>query len=245
MRPTSERCFRVVKVPTLIVAETDHPLRTPRAEYVASLIPGAKSFSVPGNIHSEESTRAVVDAIRRFVGVDRTPIELETVLATVLFTDIVGSTERQAALGDHEWKQLAERHHAIVRAALARWRGFENDTAGDGFYATFDGPARAIRCGLEIAERVRDLGIEVRAGVHTGECELIDRKHAGITVSIGARIATRLRAVRGPRFSDREGPRRGERARLRGCRRSRAERCTRPLAPLPGDRVGSCRSLGP
>ena len=179
-----------VKVPTLIVAETDHPHRTPRAEYVASLIPGAKFFSVMGNIHSDESLRAVVDAIRRFVGVERTPIELETVLATVLFTDIVGSTGRQAALGDREWKQVVERHHAVVRAALARWRGLENDTAGDGFYATFDGPARAIRCGLEIVERVRDLGLEVRAGVHTGECELLDGKHAGITVSIGARVAT-------------------------------------------------------
>ena len=106
------------------------------------------------------------------------------------FTDIIGSTERQAALGDRPWKELLERHHAVVRAALLRWRGAELDTAGDGFYAAFDGPARAIRCGLEIAMRVRELGLEIRAGIHTGECERIDGKLAGITVSIGARVAS-------------------------------------------------------
>ena len=128
--------------------------------------------------------------MRRFIGVERSATELDTVLSTVLFTDIVGSTERQAEIGDHAWKELVQRHHAVVRAALQRWRGVENDTAGDGFYTTFEGPARAIRCGLEIVERVRVLGLEVRAGVHTGECELVDGKHAGITVSIGARVAT-------------------------------------------------------
>jgi len=110
-------------------------------------------------------------------------------LATILFTDIVGSTERQAALGDQGWKQLVGRHHAIVRDALGRWRGVENDTAGDGFYATFDGPARAIRCAQEVTQRVRELGIEVRAGVHTGECTVVDGKIGGIGVSIGSRVA--------------------------------------------------------
>jgi class 3 adenylate cyclase/pimeloyl-ACP methyl ester carboxylesterase len=179
-----------VKVPSLIVAEADDPIGTPKAAHVASLIPGAQSLLLRGDIFSDDNTRATADAIRRFVGVERSPTELDTVLSTVLFTDIVGSTERQASLGDHGWKGLLERHHAVVRAALERWRGLEHDTAGDGFYATFDGPARAIRCGLEIAGRVRDLGIEVRAGIHTGECELIDGKHAGITVSIGARVAS-------------------------------------------------------
>ena len=179
-----------VKVPTLIVAGTDRPRDQERSAYVASLIPGAEMALFPGSVLSEENTRPIADTIRRFIGVERLATELDTVLSTVLFTDIVGSTELQSARGDHAWKQLVERHHAVVRAALARWRGLENDTAGDGFYATFDGPARAIRCGLEIVERVRALGIEVRAGVHTGECELIDGKHAGITVSIGARIAT-------------------------------------------------------
>ena len=127
--------------------------------------------------------------MRHFVGVEPPPVEIDSILASVLFTDIVSSTERQAALGDHAWKDLVEHHHAIVRKALAQWRGVENDTAGDGFYATFDGPARAIRCALEISERVRALGIEVRAGIHTGECELIDGKLGGIAVSIGARIS--------------------------------------------------------
>jgi class 3 adenylate cyclase len=107
-----------------------------------------------------------------------------------LFTDIVGSTEMQASRGDHGWKELVEDHHAIVRESLERWHGVENDTAGDGFYATFDGPARAIRCALEVTERVRDLGIEIRAGVHTGECEVIEHKCGGLTVSIGARVAS-------------------------------------------------------
>jgi class 3 adenylate cyclase len=114
---------------------------------------------------------------------------MDTLLATVLFTDIVGSTERQALLGDHDWKLLVEQHHLLVREALSDWGGVEQDTAGDGFYATFDGPARAIRCGLALREAVGRLGIDVRAGVHTGECTLVDGKVGGIAVTIGARIA--------------------------------------------------------
>ena len=117
--------------------------------------------------------------------------DLDTVLATVLFTDIVASTEKQSALGGRGWKDLIQRHHAIVREALQRWHGVEADTAGDGFYATFDGPARAVRCAIDIAQRVRELGIEVRAGVHTGECEIVDGKCTGIAVSIGARVMAR------------------------------------------------------
>ena len=114
--------------------------------------------------------------------------EVDRILATVLFTDIVASTERQAALGDRGWKELVERHHALVREQLVRFRGLEQDTAGDGFYARFDGPARAIRCAQEIVEAVRPLGIEVRAGLHAGECELVDGKCGGLSVSIGARV---------------------------------------------------------
>jgi class 3 adenylate cyclase len=113
----------------------------------------------------------------------------DTVLSTVLFTDIVGSTEQAAGLGDRAWRELLERHHALVRRELSRFRGEERDTAGDGFFATFDGPARAIRCAQAIAEGIRELGLEVRAGVHTGECELHDGKVAGLAVSIGARVA--------------------------------------------------------
>jgi class 3 adenylate cyclase len=179
-----------VRVPTLIVAESSDAIGTPKAGYVTSLIPHAESLLLPGDIFSEANTRATADAIRHFVGVEQPVAELDTVLSTVLFTDIVGSTARQASLGDRAWRELAQRHHSVVREALRRWRGVEHDTAGDGFYATFDGPARAIRCGLEIAERVHDLGLEVRAGIHTGECERIEGKLAGITVSIGARVAS-------------------------------------------------------
>jgi class 3 adenylate cyclase len=111
------------------------------------------------------------------------------VLATVLFTDLVGSTERAAELGDQAWRELLSRHHEIVRRELARFRGVEIDTAGDGFFASFDGPARAIHAADAIVDGVRALGLEIRAGVHTGECELHDGKIAGIAVSMGARVA--------------------------------------------------------
>ena len=110
-------------------------------------------------------------------------------LATILFTDVVGSTAKAAELGDRAWRELLERHHATIRLQLARYRGVELDTAGDGFFARFDGPARAIRCAQAITESVRQLGIDVRAGLHAGECELIDRKIGGIAVHIGARVA--------------------------------------------------------
>jgi class 3 adenylate cyclase len=148
------------------------------------LFPGADELKV-------DEQPAVLDAIREFVGISPAPPELDTILSTVLFTDVVGSTQKQAELGDRRYKGLIEQHHAIVRDALGRWRGAESDTAGDGFYATFDGPARAIRCAMEVAYRVIDLGIEIRAGVHTGECELMDGKISGLTVSIGARVAAR------------------------------------------------------
>ena len=120
--------------------------------------------------------------------------EPETVLATVLFTDIVDSTARMAALGDRAWRGLIESHHAEVRRQLNRFRGLEIDTAGDGFFARFDGPARAIRCAQAISEGVGALGIEVRAGLHTGECEVADGKVAGIAVVIGARVASEASA---------------------------------------------------
>jgi class 3 adenylate cyclase len=115
--------------------------------------------------------------------------EPDRVLATVLFTDIVDSTAKIAELGDARWRELLEQHHAIVRRELARGRGREVDTAGDGFFAAFDGPARAIRCARAISDAVRDLGIDVRAGLHTGECEIVDGKVAGIAVHTGARVA--------------------------------------------------------
>ncbi len=158
--------------------------------YLASLLrqPQVRLFPGAGALTVDEQPH-VLDAIRAFVGVEPAVSALDSFLATVLFTDVVGSTQLGVTLGDHRYKGLIERHHAIVREALGRWRGVESDTAGDGFYATFDGPARAIHCALEIKQRVLDLGIEIRAGIHTGECQVIDGKTSGITVSIGSRVA--------------------------------------------------------
>jgi len=151
-------------------------------------MPNSTLKVIPGEEETADEVE-LADVIRQFIGADR-PVDLGTMLTTVLFTDIVGSSEKQAAVGDRGWKDLVERHHSLVRAILERWGGVENDTAGDGFYATFDGPARAIRCALEVAERVRDIGIEIRAGVHTGECEIVDGKAAGIAVTKGSRISS-------------------------------------------------------
>jgi class 3 adenylate cyclase len=161
-------------------------------EYLAALMPNASVRLFPGtgdSLPAIAEQPAVLRVLEEFIGVAVPEPELDTVLATIVFTDIVGSTERQAALGDWVWKELAGRHHALVRDALKRWRGVEIDTAGDSFYATFDGPARAIRCAQEVTLRVQELGIQVRAGVHTGECTMIDGKIGGIGVAIGARIA--------------------------------------------------------
>jgi class 3 adenylate cyclase len=165
------------------------------AEHTASLMPDARVESFPqrgwmtADTAPEAFHRPRLDAIARFVGLQPRPTVPDTILSTILFTDIVDSTSHQARLGDSEWKRVIEQHNRLVRQALSTWRGSENDTAGDSFYATFDGPARAIHCAREVTERVRELGIEVRAGVHTGECELVDGKCAGISVSTGARIA--------------------------------------------------------
>ena len=178
-----------VRVPALLLWLEDDP-HTEEVAYAASLLPSCELRLIPGTSESAAAVRsAAMEAIRSFIGAELGPSGLDTILSTVLFTDIVDSTRIQAARGDRSWKELVLRHHAVVRDALARWRGIENDTAGDGFYATFDGPARAIRCAMEVTERVRPLGIEVRAGVHTGECEVIDDKCGGLTVSIGARVA--------------------------------------------------------
>ena len=176
-----------LSIPTLLVAVED---QREQMEFVASLLPNCETAVVPGHHFFIDVDRELVfNRIRRFIGVERPAPELDTVLATVLFSDIVDSTKKQAQLGDRDWKTLVLRHHGIVRESLGRWRGVENDTAGDGFFATFDGPARAIRCAQEIAERVHGLGLQIRAGVHTGECEVIDGKYAGLAVSIGARVA--------------------------------------------------------
>jgi class 3 adenylate cyclase len=145
---------------------------------------------IPGDFHWWPLALAEAAAdVDRFLGSLRdVEAEFERSLATVLFTDIVGSTHASARLGDRAWKALLERHHRFVRAMIGRYRGLEVDTAGDGFFATFDGPARAVRCAQAIVDAVRALDLEVRAGVHTGEVEIVDGKVGGIAVAIGARV---------------------------------------------------------
>jgi pimeloyl-ACP methyl ester carboxylesterase len=180
-----------IHVPTLVIhREGDRIVLERQARYVADQIENATLVELPGEDHLPfvADADAILDEVERFV-TGRMPIrQIDTVLATVLFTDIVDSTRRQAELGDVGWKDLVERHHAIVRDLLVTHRGEEQDTAGDGFFVRFDGPARAIRCAQSIVESVRSLGIEVRAGLHTGECEIVDGKAGGIAVSIGARV---------------------------------------------------------
>jgi class 3 adenylate cyclase len=158
---------------------------------MAERIPGAKLVELPGRDHLPwgEDADQILDEIEEFLTGVRHGPEPDRVLATVLFTDIVGSTEKAAALGDRRWRDLLEGHHRVVRLELGRYRGREVDTAGDGFLATFDGPARAVRCASAVTEGVRALGLDVRAGLHTGEIELHGDKVSGLAVHIGARVA--------------------------------------------------------
>ena len=187
-----------LRTPTLVIQRTgDETLPIEYARYFAQKIPGAVLVELPGSNHAYVSPDQdqVLDQVERFVkGLRAEEAEFDRVLATVLFTDIVGSTERAAGLGDRAWRELVERHHGAVRTLLARYRGVEVDTAGDGFFASFDGPARAVRCAQAIVEAVRSLGLEVRTGVHTGEVSTIDGKVGGIAVVIGARVG----ALAGP-----------------------------------------------
>jgi pimeloyl-ACP methyl ester carboxylesterase len=190
-----------IRVPTLIVHGTDDDtVPIEGARYMAERIPGARLVELPGAGHLMvgDVASALVEEVERFLaeiweGGAWEEAEPDRVLATVLFTDIVGASERAADLGDRGWRDLLERHHAAVRRQLVRFRGVEVDTAGDGFFASFDGPARGIACACAVVEAVRELGIEVRAGLHTGECEVVDGKVAGIAVHTGARIAAQAR----------------------------------------------------
>ena len=181
-----------IHVPTLVVAkEGDLDFRIDQVSDMASRITGAKLVVLPGSEHfpSIGTPDAILDEVERFVvSLGEEEAQLDRALATVLFTDVVGSTEKASELGDRSWKELVEEHHRRVRGQLARYRGVEVDTAGDGFFATFDGPARAVRCARSIVDAVAPLGIDVRAGVHTGEVETIDGKVGGIAVVIGARV---------------------------------------------------------
>jgi class 3 adenylate cyclase len=186
-----------IQVPTLVLQRRGDVYRDPgHARYLAEHIPGAKLVEMDGIDHLPYlgDADAVLDEIEEFLTGVRPPPEHDRILATVLFTDIVGSTEHASQMGDRAWKELLERHRALVRAELDRYRGREIDTAGDGFLATFDGPARAVRCAMQIVGAMPGIGLQVRAGVHTGEVELMGSDVGGIAVHIGARVA----ALAGP-----------------------------------------------
>jgi class 3 adenylate cyclase len=187
-----------IRVPTLVVGRADdEPDRSRHWRDAADGIHGARLLELPSADHvAPFHWYGRADAILQAIGeltesIDEEQRSFDRVLATVLFSDIVGSTENVVTLGDERWRDLVERHHTVVRSLLARYRGREVDTAGDGFFATFDGPARAVRCSRAIAEAVRDLGLEVRIGIHTGEIETINGKVGGIAVNIGARIGAK------------------------------------------------------
>jgi class 3 adenylate cyclase len=182
-----------IRVPALVIHRDRDPLIDPRhAGYLAEHIPGAKLVMLPGddNLILGGDADAILDEMSEFFTGSRPVREAERVLATVMFTDIVDSTSRAASLGDSRWRELLERHDQLVRAQLARYQGREVKTIGDGFLATFDGPARAIRCAHDITQEVHGLGLDVRAGLHTGEVEVRGDDVAGMAVHIGARVGS-------------------------------------------------------
>lgn len=180
-----------IRVPTLVLYRANEGNRFVTRD-MGERIPGAKIVELSGAEHLpwEGDQEALLNEVERFLAGVREEADLDRALATVLFTDIAGSTAKAAELGDRAWRELLERHHAIVRAHLARFRGREIDTAGDGVFAIFDGPARAIRCACAIARQVRELGLVIRAGLHTGEVEFANGKVRGIAVHIGARVGS-------------------------------------------------------
>jgi len=180
-----------IRAPTLVIHRTGDPtLEIGHGRYLAEHIPGARLLELPGDEHYPyiRDTEPVISAVEEFVTGELRLADHDRVLATVLFTDIVGSTERAAALGDRQWRDLLERHHLLVRRELGHFGGREVKTVGDGFLATFDGPARAVRCACAIREGVQTLGVSMTAGIHTGECELLDADIGGIAVHIAARV---------------------------------------------------------
>ena len=186
-----------ISVPTLVLHRSGElVVSVHEGRYIAERIPGAKYVELDGVDHFpfEGDADAALDEVEEFLTGSRRQRETDRVLATVLFTDIVGSTERAAELGDRSWSALLGEHHALVRDQLGQFRGKEVRIAGDGFLATFDGPARAIRCACAIRDGVRGLGLEIRAGLHTGEIELAETGVEGIAVHLGARIAALAQA---------------------------------------------------
>jgi class 3 adenylate cyclase len=186
-----------IRVPTLVMHRSgDRDAKIDEGRFIAAHVPGARLVEFTGEDHLPwvGDQDAIVDEVQEFLTGVRPAPEPDRVLATVVFTDICNSTDQAVRLGDRRWRDLLAQHHALVRDQLARYRGEEVDTAGDGFFATFDGPGRAVRCACAIRDGVRGLGIEVRAGVHTGEVELAGEKASGIAVHIAARILAAAQA---------------------------------------------------
>jgi len=182
-----------IRVPTLVVHRRDDQIaRVEGARYIAERIQGARYAELPGADHFAwvGDTDAILDEVEEFLTGVRPAPDHDRILVTVMFTDIVGATARAAELGDRRWRDLLQRHHTTIRDQIARFRGREIDTAGDGFFGVFDGPARAVRCACAIVREQRRLGLEIRAGLHTGECEILDDRLSGISVHTGARVAS-------------------------------------------------------
>jgi class 3 adenylate cyclase len=182
-----------VRCPTLVMHRKDNMIvDVGNGRYLGEHIPEAKYIELPGADHYPwyDDSQTVLDHIEEFMTGHQPTPEFDRILATILFTDIVGSTARAASIGDRAWKGLLNQHHAIVRRELEHFRGREVDTAGDGFFATFDGPARAVKCAMAIRDAIKTVGLEIRAGLHTGECELMGTSVGGLAVHIGARVAS-------------------------------------------------------
>jgi class 3 adenylate cyclase len=197
MRMNSEIDIRPIlpsiRVPTLIIhRQGDVRVNVEAGRFMARQIPNAKYLELPGSDHTlwTGETERILDEVEEFLTGSRSAIESDRVLATVLFTDIVNSTKRAETIGDRAWHDVLDRHNALVRREISRHRGHEVRTMGDGFLATFDGPARSIRCALAINEGVEALGLQVRAGLHTGEVEMANDDLSGIAVHIASRVAT-------------------------------------------------------
>jgi pimeloyl-ACP methyl ester carboxylesterase len=230
----------VIRVPTLVLHRAgDRVTRVEQGRYLTDHIAGAKFVQLAGEDHlpAVGDADAIIDEIEEFLTGVRPDhaTDHDRVLATILFTDIVRSTEQAAALGDRRWRNILEQYYTVVRRELARFRGREIDTAGDGLFAAFDGPARAIRCASRIRDSVRAIGIELRAGLHAGECEVLGPKIGGIAVHIGARVGVGCCAGRDPSLEYRQGSRRGLRYWLREPGRPRTPRCARRVAALRGN----------
>ena len=182
-----------IRVPTLVLHRVgDRIVTVEHGRYLAEHIPGARLVELPRADHLWwNEGDDIIDAIETFLGGETAAPDSERALATVMFTDIVDSTTRAAELGDRRWRDLVEEHDRLIRSRLDRYRGREVKTLGDGFLATFDGPGRAIRCAVDVRDAVRTLGLELRAGLHTGECEVSGEDIRGIAVNIGARVGAR------------------------------------------------------